>query len=88
MKCAKADEKIMPDVKFELGRIENALKVDKSQFFSKELFGEIMTLSDLCTEYDLQRIYDYLLQNIPLENGFMNQTHSLHCLWMDYFLDQ
>ncbi|KAH7685753.1 hypothetical protein IHE45_04G061100 [Dioscorea alata] len=87
-KRAKADEEIMRDVKFELGRIANALEADKSKFISKDLFDEIMTLSDRYTEHDLGRAYDYLLQNLPLANGFMNKTHSFRCIWMDDFLDQ
>ncbi|KAH7665753.1 Myb/SANT-like domain-containing protein [Dioscorea alata] len=72
--------------KFELGRIANAFEADKSKFISKELLDEIMTLSAHYSEYDLGRAYDYLLQNLPLANGFMNKTHSLRCIWMDDFL--
>ncbi|KAH7655487.1 hypothetical protein IHE45_18G014000 [Dioscorea alata] len=35
-----------------------------------------------------RKAYDYLLQNLPLANGFMNKTHSLRCIWMDDFLDR
>ncbi|KAH7691710.1 Myb/SANT-like domain-containing protein [Dioscorea alata] len=88
VKHANADEEIMRDVKCELGRIANALEADKSKFISKELLDEIMTLSAHYSEYDLGRAYDYLLQNLPLANGFMNKTHSLRCIWMDDFLDR
>ncbi|KAH7690228.1 hypothetical protein IHE45_02G033100 [Dioscorea alata] len=87
-KHANADEEIMRDVKFELGRIANALEADKSKFISKDLLDEIMTLSAHYSEYDLGRAYHYLLQNLPLANGFMNKTHSLRCIWMDDFLDR
>ncbi|KAH7655942.1 hypothetical protein IHE45_18G045900 [Dioscorea alata] len=87
-KRAKAEEEIMRNVEHQLGRIANALEADKSQFIGKQLFDEIMTLSDHYTEYDLGRAYDYLLQNFPLANGFLNKTHSLRCLWIDDFLYQ
>ncbi|KAH7658062.1 hypothetical protein IHE45_17G062000 [Dioscorea alata] len=87
-KHANADEEIMRDVKFELGRIANALEADKNKFISKDLLDEIMTLSAHYSEYDLGQAYDYLLQNLPLANGFMNKTHSLRCIWMDDFLDR
>ena len=76
-KRAKTDEKIMWDVKFELGRIANALKTGKSKFIGNELFDEIMTLSDLYTDYDLGWAYDYLLQNLPLVNGCEQNPFSL-----------
>ncbi|KAH7675715.1 SH2 domain-containing protein [Dioscorea alata] len=52
-------------------------EADKSLFIGKQLFDEIMTLIDHYTEYDFGWTYDYLLQNLPLANGFMNKTHSL-----------
>lgn len=79
-KHAKVEKEIMYwNVEHQLERIANALKGNKSQFISKQLFDEIMTLSDHYAEYDLGRAYDYLFQNLPLGNGFINKTHSLYC---------
>ena len=70
----------MLDIKFDQGRIANVLEEDKSQFISKKLLDDLMTLSDRYSEYDFGQAYDYLLQNLSLANGFMNKTPfpSLH----------
>lgn len=51
----------MRDVKFELERIANTLETDRSKFISKELFDQVMALTDHYTDYDLGQAYDYLL---------------------------
>ena len=73
----KMDVEIMWNVAFELGRTANVLEADKSQFFGKELFDEIIILCDCYFEYDLGQAYDYLLQNLPLATGFINKTRSI-----------
>lgn len=58
-----------------------------SQFFSKELFNEIMTWIDSCTEYDHRQAYDYFIQKLALENGFLYEQFPLFPL-DGYFFDQ